>query len=167
MLLNGLGITTVGFMIDLTIEVKKVITIPKVNGYSLSKINNDLSAFFKEKGFYISKHHSKGTALIQHYSKPLSKNHIDGVGDKWHITCTGVLDVNDGIAHIRVKKPDNSVRRHLYKTISYRILGTLATVFVAHALGAPVELSMIIGVGELVLKPILYFLHERLWFRFR
>lgn len=96
-----------------------------------------------------------------------TKNHIDGVGDKWHITCTGVLDVNDGVAHIRVKKPDNSVRRHIYKTISYRLLGTLATVFVAHALGAPVELSMIIGVGELVLKPILYFLHERLWFKFR
>lgn len=96
-----------------------------------------------------------------------TKNHIDGVGDKWHITCTGVLDVNDGIAHIRVKKPDNSVRRHIYKTISYRLLGTLATVFVAHALGAPVELSMIIGVGELIFKPILYFLHERLWFKFR
>lgn len=96
-----------------------------------------------------------------------TKNHIDGVGDKWHITCTGVLDVNDGVAHIRVKKPDNSVRRHIYKTISYRLLGTLATVFVAHALGAPVELSMIIGVGELIFKPILYFLHERLWFKFR
>jgi uncharacterized membrane protein len=96
-----------------------------------------------------------------------TKNHIDGVGDKWHITCTGVLDVDDGVAHIRVKKPDNSIHRHLYKTISYRILGTTVTVFTAYILGAPVELSMIIGAGELILKPILYFLHERLWFKFR
>ena len=37
-----------GFMIDLTIEMKNVVTIPKVNGYSLSKINNDLSDFLKK-----------------------------------------------------------------------------------------------------------------------
>ena len=75
MRLNGLGITMGGFMIDLTIEMKNVVTIPKVNGYSLSKINNDLSDFLKKKGFYVSKHHPKGTALIQHYYKPLSKDY--------------------------------------------------------------------------------------------
>jgi FkbM family methyltransferase len=64
-----------GFMIDLTIEMKKIVTIPKVNGYSLSKINNDLSDFLKKKGFYVSKHHPKGTALIQHYYKPLSNDY--------------------------------------------------------------------------------------------
>jgi hypothetical protein len=51
MRLNGLGITMGGFMIDLTIEMKKIVTIPKVNGYSLSKINNDLSDFLKKKVF--------------------------------------------------------------------------------------------------------------------
>ena len=75
MRLNGLGITMGGFMIDLTIEMKNVVTIPKVNGYSLSKINNDLSDFLKKKGFYVSKHHPKGTALIQHYYKPLSNDY--------------------------------------------------------------------------------------------
>lgn len=75
MRLNGSGITMGGFMIDLTIEMKNVVTIPKVNGYSLSKINNDLSDFLKKKGFYVSKHHPKGTALIQHYYKPLSNDY--------------------------------------------------------------------------------------------
>ena len=51
MRLNGLEITMGGFMIDLTIEMKKIVTIPKVNGYSLSKINNDLSDFLKKKRF--------------------------------------------------------------------------------------------------------------------
>lgn len=84
--------------------MKKVVTIPKVNGYSLNKINNDLSIFLKEKGFYVSKHHPKGTALIQHYSKPLSKDYnfektyliqpIDGTTiDETHIAYINSYDV--------------------------------------------------------------------------
>lgn len=56
--------------------------------------------------------------------------------------------------------------RHVLKTISYRILGTLTTVLIAISLGASVQISSLIGVGELLLKPIIYFLHERIWFKF-
>ena len=95
-----------------------------------------------------------------------TKDYIEGLGDKWHVSCTGVLDIKDGVAHITVKRQDNSLKRHLLKTISYRILGTLTTVSVAYSLGLSLQLSSLIGVGELVLKPILYFIHERLWYRF-
>jgi uncharacterized membrane protein len=95
-----------------------------------------------------------------------TKDYIEGVGDKWHVSCTGVLHIKDGIAHITVKRKDNALRRHLFKTISYRILGTITTVTVAYSLGMSFEISSLLGVGELVLKPILYFLHERLWYRF-
>ncbi len=95
-----------------------------------------------------------------------TKDFIQGVGDKWHVSCTGVLDIEDGVAHIRVKRVDNAIRRHLYKTISYRILGTLTTVLVALSLGMSIEFSSLLGIGELVLKPLIYFLHERLWFKF-
>lgn len=94
-----------------------------------------------------------------------TKDYIEGLGDKWHISCTGVLEVDNGVAHIKVKRKDNAVKRHVYKTISYRILGTLTTVSVAYALGMSIEISSLIGVGELILKPILYFLHERIWYR--
>ena len=56
--------------------------------------------------------------------------------------------------------------RHILKTLSYRILGTLTTVFVAYSLGASLELSSLLGVGELIIKPVLYFLHERIWYKY-
>jgi uncharacterized membrane protein len=51
---------------------------------------------------------------------------------------------------------DHSLKRHILKTISYRILGTLTTVIVAYSLGASLKVSSMLGVGELVLKPVIY-----------
>jgi uncharacterized membrane protein len=61
---------------------------------------------------------------------------------------------------------DASLTRHILKTLSYRVLGTLTTVTTAYMLGASFELSSLLGVGELLIKPIIYFLHERLWYKF-
>jgi uncharacterized membrane protein len=61
---------------------------------------------------------------------------------------------------------ENSLKRHILKTISYRILGTLTTVIIAYFLGASLKVSSMLGVGELVLKPVIYFLHERLWYKY-
>jgi uncharacterized membrane protein len=60
---------------------------------------------------------------------------------------------------------ENSLKRHILKTISYRILGTLITVIIAYSLGASLKVSSMLGVGELVLKPVIYFLHERIWYK--
>lgn len=70
-----------------------------------------------------------------------------------------------------LKKTDNkenrsNMVRHILKTLSYRILGTLTTVITAYMLGASVELASLLGMGELVFKPIIYFLHERIWYKF-
>lgn len=59
-----------------------------------------------------------------------------------------------------------SVKRHIGKTISYRILGTLTTVVVAYSFGAGLKLASLMGFGELVLKPIIYFFHERIWYKY-
>jgi len=58
------------------------------------------------------------------------------------------------------------LKRHLLKTITYRILGTITTVVTAYSLGASLTVSSLLGVGELLLKPIIYFLHERIWFKY-
>jgi len=58
------------------------------------------------------------------------------------------------------------VKRHLVKTISYRLLGTSVTVVSAVLLGMDLKLASLIGVGELVVKPLLYFLHERVWYKY-
>lgn len=60
----------------------------------------------------------------------------------------------------------SSIKRHILKTITYRILGTITTVFVAYCLGASIEVSSLLGLGELLLKPIIYFVHERIWYKY-
>ena len=59
-----------------------------------------------------------------------------------------------------------SYKRHLIKTITYRILGTLTTVIRAYLIGGSLKVASLLGLGELVLKPIIYFLHERVWYRY-
>jgi uncharacterized membrane protein len=54
----------------------------------------------------------------------------------------------------------------ILKTITYRILGTITTVVTAYLLGASLTISSLLGVGELLLKPIIYFIHERIWYKF-
>jgi len=61
---------------------------------------------------------------------------------------------------------DYSLKRHILKTISYRILGTSTTVIIAYSLGASIQISSLLGVGELFVKPIIYFLHERMWYKY-
>jgi uncharacterized membrane protein len=95
-----------------------------------------------------------------------TKDFIEGIGDKYHITCTGQLSVIDGVAHIQVKKPDNAVLRHIIKTITYRLFGTAATICAAYLLGASVKVASLIGASELIFKPIIYFLHERFWYKY-
>lgn len=60
---------------------------------------------------------------------------------------------------------DVPLTRHILKTVSYRILGTLITVISAYSLGVSFELSSLLGVGELLIKPVVYFLHERVWYK--
>jgi uncharacterized membrane protein len=56
-------------------------------------------------------------------------------------------------------------KRHLLKTISYRVVGTAVTVSTIYFLGGNIKLASLIGVGELLIKPILYLLHERVWYK--
>jgi uncharacterized membrane protein len=58
-----------------------------------------------------------------------------------------------------------SLERHIAKTVTYRILGTGVTVLSALAFGANIEVASLLGVGELIFKPLLYFIHERLWYK--
>ena len=56
-------------------------------------------------------------------------------------------------------------KRHILKSISYRIVGTTTTVVLAIMAGLPIKWASLVGVGELIIKPILYFLHERVWYK--
>ena len=61
----------------------------------------------------------------------------------------------------------NSSRRHIFKTFSWRIIGTFDTIILSWLVtGNPLS-SMRIGLTEVVSKMILYFVHEKLWYKNR
>lgn len=95
-----------------------------------------------------------------------TKDWVEGVGEKWHVTCKGVLTLKNGVAFIDYKKPDNFVARHLAKTITWRIVGTLDTMLLGWIITGDLRLGLAIGGTEVLTKMVLYFLHERLWWRF-
>ena len=94
-----------------------------------------------------------------------TKDYIENLGNKYHITCEGVLEVKDGVAYIKTKRIDNPNLRHALKTITYRLIATTVTVATAYCLGISLEVSSLIGVGELTIKPLIYFLHEKIWYK--
>ena len=85
---------------------------------------------------------------------------------KWHISCVGHCVVKNNIAYITTIKEESVLYRHILKTATYRILATLTTVFTALAFGLPLKIASVFGIAELLVKPFLYFLHERAWFKF-
>lgn len=96
-----------------------------------------------------------------------TKDWMEDIGDfKWHISCVGYCQIKDNVAYIKTVKEEYVLLRHILKTISYRFLGTITTVITAYSLGASLQVSSLLGVGELMIKPIIYFFHERVWYKF-
>ena len=56
-------------------------------------------------------------------------------------------------------------KRHFFKTITWRIVGTLDTVLLGFIVTGQFTLAFQIGGLELFTKTILYYLHERVWYR--
>ena len=62
-----------------------------------------------------------------------------------------------------IKNP--SVKRHMAKTITWRIVGTLDTMSVGWFITGNPMMGLKIGGFEIATKMILYFIHERVWFK--
>lgn len=60
-----------------------------------------------------------------------------------------------------------SRKRHIGKTITWRMIGTLDTMLLAWWISGDPLTGMQIGVAELFTKMIFYYLHERIWHRNR
>jgi uncharacterized membrane protein len=59
-----------------------------------------------------------------------------------------------------------SVKRHIAKTISYRIISTLVGFGIMWLVTDSVKIGAAFGLAELVYKPVQYYLHERIWYRY-
>jgi uncharacterized membrane protein len=57
-------------------------------------------------------------------------------------------------------------KRHFAKTISYRIVSTAIGFGVVWAISGSITIGSAFGVVELVYKPIQYYIHERIWYKY-
>jgi uncharacterized membrane protein len=58
-----------------------------------------------------------------------------------------------------------SKKRHMAKTISYRLLSTLIGFIIMWLITGSIKVGAAFSIAELVYKPIQYYLHERIWYR--
>jgi uncharacterized membrane protein len=59
-----------------------------------------------------------------------------------------------------------SAKRHLAKTISYRFVSTGVGFAIMWWATGDIRFGAAFGIAELVYKPIQYYIHERVWYRF-
>ena len=59
-----------------------------------------------------------------------------------------------------------SKKRHIFKTITWRILGTLDTFLLSWIITGSLSIGAAIGGIEIITKMILYYFHERAWYKF-
>jgi uncharacterized membrane protein len=59
-----------------------------------------------------------------------------------------------------------SPKRHLAKTISYRILSTSIGFMTMWLVTGSITVGAAFGIIELVWKPIQYYIHERVWYQY-
>ncbi len=60
---------------------------------------------------------------------------------------------------------DNSNKRHLAKTVTWRFVATLDTIFLSWLITGDPLIGLKIGLAEVVTKMVLYYIHERVWFK--
>jgi uncharacterized membrane protein len=58
-----------------------------------------------------------------------------------------------------------SKKRHIAKTISYRVISTTIGIVVVWGVSGSLKVGTAFGFAELVYKPIQYYIHERVWYR--
>jgi len=56
-------------------------------------------------------------------------------------------------------------KRHIAKTISYRVLSTTIGFLTMWIVTGSIKIGAAFGVAELLWKPIQYYLHERIWYK--
>lgn len=59
-----------------------------------------------------------------------------------------------------------SYKRHIAKTFSWRIIGTIDTIVLSGIITGSWATGIAIGGVEMFTKMALYFLHERVWYTF-
>ena len=59
-----------------------------------------------------------------------------------------------------------SKKRHLAKTVSYRVISTLLGFVVVYFASGSLKIGATFSFIELIYKPIQYYVHERVWYKY-
>ncbi len=70
-------------------------------------------------------------------------------------------------ALMNVFRKDPTVKRHLVKTLSWRVVGSIDTMLLGWLITGHLGIGAKIGGMELLTKMLLYFFHERMWHRIK
>jgi uncharacterized membrane protein len=62
-------------------------------------------------------------------------------------------------------KIDSSHKRHILKSITWRLIGTIDTILLGWLMTGNLTIGLSIGGLELFTKMFLYYLHERVWYK--
>lgn len=62
-------------------------------------------------------------------------------------------------------KYGDSKKRHLAKTVTWRVVGTIDTMLLAWIISGDPMIGLQIGFAEVVTKMVLYYFHERAWYK--
>ena len=66
----------------------------------------------------------------------------------------------------QIEKSKVQKKRHIAKTITWRIVGSLDTLMLATFFSGSFEIGGWIAITEVITKTILYYLHERVWYSY-
>jgi uncharacterized membrane protein len=96
-----------------------------------------------------------------------TKDWMEEIQDyKWHVTCEGHCEIKNNIAYIKTIKEKSVLKRHILKTISWRIVGTVDTMILGWIVTGNPLTGLKIGILEILTKMTLYFIHERIWYKY-
>ena len=59
---------------------------------------------------------------------------------------------------------DVSKSRHLAKAVTWRIIASITTAIIAYGFGLPPKAVGGVFIADLIIKFVLYYAHERLWY---
>ena len=59
----------------------------------------------------------------------------------------------------------DSKKRHVLKTFSWRLVGTLDTILIGLLISGNPFVGLKIGMAEVITKMVLYYLHEKVWYK--
>ena len=62
-------------------------------------------------------------------------------------------------------KPQIDRRRHIFKSITWRIIASVTSFLLAWGITGNVETGVSIGIADVIIKFVLYYFHERVWYK--